>query len=144
MDDLGLWIIVLTTRTLQTPNSICSQWHALYTNAYASSSTCTQQNMRSSTGTISMGNENARSCLATAPLLSNTAQWQFLNAKATKGFNWGSRKWISGLGTWRCRLDQEISPGPNHVGFGLFLYHGRYTDPIPTVYRRWKMWWFGP
>jgi arylsulfatase A-like enzyme len=71
----------------------------------------------------------------TAPLLIDTAQVTLPKLLRSAGYHTGIvGKWHLGLGDGNVDWNQEISPGPNQVGFDYAYIMAATQDRVPTVY----------
>ncbi|MEN2284390.1 arylsulfatase [Algoriphagus sp. SE2] len=137
MDDLGYGdMSAYGAGTLETPNfDKLANGGVRFTNAYASSATCTPSRYAILTGTYPWRNENAKILPGTAPLLIDTAQMTLPKMLKQVGYNTGVvGKWHLGLGTGDVDWNKEISPGPNQVGFDYSYIMAATQDRVPTVY----------
>jgi arylsulfatase A-like enzyme len=137
MDDLGYGdMSAYNSGTLQTPNfDKLANGGIRFTNAYASSATCTPSRYAILTGTYPWRNENAKILPGTAPLLIDTAQMTVPKMLKQVGYNTGVvGKWHLGLGNGNVDWNAEISPGPNQVGFDYSYIMAATQDRVPTVY----------
>jgi arylsulfatase A-like enzyme len=106
-----------------------------FTNAYATSATCTPSRYGLLTGVYPWRNENARILPGTAPLLIGTDQMTIPKMLKTKGYHTGIvGKWHLGLGNGMVNWNEHISPGPNEVGFDYAFIMAATQDRVPTVY----------
>jgi arylsulfatase A-like enzyme len=137
MDDLGYGdMSAYEAGKLQTPNfDMLAAGGIRFTNAYASSATCTPSRYAILTGTYPWRNENAKILPGTAPLLIDTAQMTIPKMLRQQGYSTGVvGKWHLGLGNGDVNWNQEISPGPNQVGFDYSYIMAATQDRVPTVY----------
>lgn len=137
MDDLGYGdVSAYDAGTLVTPNfDKLANGGIRFTNAYASSATCTPSRYAILTGTYPWRNENAKILPGTAPLLIDTAQMTVPKMLKQVGYNTGVvGKWHLGLGSGNVDWNYEISPGPNQVGFDYSYIMAATQDRVPTVY----------
>ncbi|WP_296704343.1 arylsulfatase [Algoriphagus sp.] len=137
MDDLGYGdVSAYQAGTLITPNFDKLANEGLrFTNAYASSATCTPSRYAILTGTYPWRNENAKILPGTAPLLIDPAQMTIPKMLKQVGYNTGVvGKWHLGLGNGNVDWNKEISPGPNQVGFDYSYIMAATQDRVPTVY----------
>ena len=137
MDDLGYGdVSAYGAGTLQTPNfDKLANGGIRFTNAYASSATCTPSRYAILTGTYPWRNENAKILPGTAPLLIDTAQMTVPKMLKQVGYNTGVvGKWHLGLGSGNVDWNQKITPGPNQVGFDYSYIMAATQDRVPTVY----------
>lgn len=137
MDDLGYGdVSAYDAGTLETPNfDLLANGGIRFTNAYASSATCTPSRYAILTGLYPWRNENAKILPGTAPLLIDTAQMTVPKMLKQVGYATGVvGKWHLGLGTGDVDWNKEISPGPNQVGFDYSYIMAATQDRVPTVY----------
>lgn len=137
LDDLGYGDFSAYGATaLQTPNIDRLANEGLrFTNAYATSATCTPSRYALLTGIYPWRNENAKILPGTAPLLIGVEQMTLPKMLKTKGYNTGVvGKWHLGLGTGHVDWNKWISPGPNEVGFDYSFIMAATQDRVPTVY----------
>ncbi|MEB2778695.1 arylsulfatase [Algoriphagus sp. D3-2-R+10] len=137
MDDLGYGdVSAYESGTLQTPNfDKLASGGIRFTNAYASSATCTPSRYAILTGTYPWRNKNAKILPGTAPLLIDTAQMTIPKMLKQAGYHTGVvGKWHLGLGNGNTDWNREISPGPNQVGFDYSYIMAATQDRVPTVY----------
>lgn len=137
LDDLGYGDLSAYGATaLQTPNIDRLANEGLkFTNAYATSATCTPSRYALLTGIYPWRNENAKILPGTAPLLIGVDQMTLPKMLKTKGYNTGVvGKWHLGLGTGHVDWNERISPGPNEVGFDYAFIMAATQDRVPTVY----------
>lgn len=106
-----------------------------FTNAYATSATCTPSRYALLTGIYPWRNENAKILAGTAPLLIETDRMTLPKMLKTKGYNTGIvGKWHLGLGDGNVDWNERVSPGPNEVGFDYAYIMAATQDRVPTVY----------
>ncbi|WP_373524619.1 arylsulfatase [Aquiflexum sp.] len=137
MDDLGYGDLSAYGATeLQTPNmDRLANDGMKFTNAYATSATCTPSRYALLTGVYPWRNENAKILAGTAPLLIDVDQMTIPKMLKTKGYHTGIvGKWHLGLGDGNVDWNQRISPGPNEVGFDYAYIMAATQDRVPTVY----------
>jgi arylsulfatase A-like enzyme len=137
LDDLGYGDLSAYGATaIQTPNMDRLANQGLrFTNAYATSATCTPSRYALLTGIYPWRNENAKILPGTAPLLIGVDQMTLPKMLKTKGYNTGVvGKWHLGLGTGDVDWNERISPGPNEVGFEYSFIMAATQDRVPTVY----------
>ena len=107
----------------------------MFTNAYATSATCTPSRYAILTGTYPWRNDNAKILPGTAPLLIGTDQMTVPKMLKTQGYNTGIvGKWHLGLGDGNVNWNERVSPGPNEVGFDYAYIMAATQDRVPTVY----------
>lgn len=137
LDDLGYGdVSAYKSGTLQTPNMDRLVNEGLkFTNGYASSATCTPSRYALLTGTYPWRNQNAKILPGTAPLIIDTAQITIPKMLRGQGYETAViGKWHLGLGSGFVDWNQEISPGPNQVGFDHSYILAATQDRVPTVY----------
>jgi arylsulfatase A-like enzyme len=137
MDDLGYGDIGVNGATgLKTPNiDRLAEGGLMFTNGYATSATCTPSRFALLTGVYPWRNREARILSGTAPLLIDTAQVTLPKLLRSAGYHTGIvGKWHLGLGDGNVDWNQEISPGPNQVGFDYAYIMAATQDRVPTVY----------
>lgn len=137
LDDLGYGdVSAYQSGVLQTPNMDRLANEGLrFTQAYASSATCTPSRYALLTGTYPWRNRNAKILPGTAPLIIDTAQMTLPKMLKGQGYHTAViGKWHLGLGTGQVDWNQEISPGPNQVGFDHSHILAATQDRVPTVY----------
>lgn len=137
LDDLGYGDLSAYGATeINTPNMdrLASEGMK-FTNAYATSATCTPSRYGILTGTYPWRNDNAKILPGTAPLLIEAEQMTIPKMLKTKGYNTGIvGKWHLGLGDGNVDWNERVSPGPNEVGFDYAYIMAATQDRVPTVY----------
>ena len=137
LDDLGYGDLSAYGATeIHTPNmDRLAHEGVKFTNAYATSATCTPSRYAILTGTYPWRNENAKILPGTAPLLIGTDEMTVPKMLKTKGYNTGIvGKWHLGLGNGNVDWNEHVSPGPNEVGFDYAYIMAATQDRVPTVY----------
>ncbi|SMD44053.1 Arylsulfatase A [Aquiflexum balticum DSM 16537] len=137
MDDLGYGELGAYGATeLQTPNmDRLANEGMKFTNAYATSATCTPSRYALLTGIYPWRNENAKVLPGTAPLIIGVHQMTIPKMLKTRGYRTGIvGKWHLGLGDGTVDWNQRVSPGPNEVGFDYAYILAATQDRVPTVY----------
>lgn len=137
MDDLGYGDVGAYGATeIETPNMDMLANNGLkFTNAYATSATCSPSRYALLTGTYPWRNKNAKILPGTAPLLIDTAQTTIPKILKSQGYYTGIvGKWHMGLGSGNVDWNTQISPGPNEVGFDYSYIMAATQDRVPTVY----------
>jgi arylsulfatase A-like enzyme len=137
LDDLGYGdVSAYQSGTIQTPNmDRLVNGGIKFTNGYASSATCTPSRYALLTGTYPWRNQDAKILPGTAPLIIDTAQMTIPKMLRSQGYETAViGKWHLGLGTGVVDWNQEISPGPNQVGFDHSYILAATQDRVPTVY----------
>jgi arylsulfatase A-like enzyme len=137
MDDLGYGDLSAYGATeLLTPNmDRLANEGMKFTNAYATSATCTPSRYALLTGIYPWRNENAKVLPGTAPLIIGVDQMTIPKMLKTRGYHTGIvGKWHLGLGDGNVDWNQRVSPGPNEVGFDYAYILAATQDRVPTVY----------
>lgn len=137
LDDLGYGDLGAYGATaLKTPNmDKLAEAGLMFTNGYASSSTCTPSRYALLTGTYPWRNKDAKILPGTAPLLIDTQQQTLPGLLRQAGYRTGVvGKWHLGLGNGHVDWNKHISPGPNEVGFDYSFIMAATQDRVPTVY----------
>ena len=137
MDDLGYGDLSAYGATeITTPNmDRLANEGMKFTNAYATSATCTPSRYAILTGTYPWRNEDAKILPGTAPLLIGTNQMTVPKMLKTKNYNTGIvGKWHLGLGDGNVDWNGHVSPGPNEIGFDYSYIMAATQDRVPTVY----------
>ncbi len=136
-DDLGYGdVSAYESGTLNTPNiDYLANGGIRFTQGYAASATCSPSRFALLTGMYPWRNEKARILSGTAPLLIDTTQLTIPKMLKDKGYHTGIvGKWHLGLGDGDVDWNQQISPGPNEVGFDYAYIMAATQDRVPTVY----------
>lgn len=106
-----------------------------FTNGYATSATCTPSRYALLTGIYPWRNKDAKILPGTAPLLIDTKLLTMPKMLQKQGYHTGIvGKWHLGLGSGNTDWNQQISPGPNEVGFDYSFILAATQDRVPTVY----------
>ncbi|OEK07666.1 arylsulfatase [Flavivirga aquatica] len=137
LDDLGYGDLSAYGATeLITPNiDALASGGMRFTNAYASSATCTPSRYALLTGMYPWRNKNAKILPGTAPLLISTEQQTLPKMLKKEGYQTAIvGKWHLGLGTGIVNWNERVSPGPNEVGFDESYILAATQDRVPTVY----------
>lgn len=137
LDDLGYGDISSYGATeLQTPNiDSLAEGGIKFTNAYASSATCTPSRYALLTGMYPWRNKKAKILPGTAPLLISTEQQTIPKILKKQGYQTAIiGKWHLGLGTGIVNWNEKVTPGPNEVGFDQSYIMAATQDRVPTVY----------
>lgn len=136
-DDLGYGDVGAYGATeIETPNmDRLAMGGIKFTNAYASSATCSPSRYALLTGVYPWRNKNAKILPGTAPLIIDTEQLTLPKMLSKKGYHTGIvGKWHLGLGNGNVNWNQHISPGPNEIGFDYSYIMAATQDRVPTVY----------
>lgn len=137
LDDLGYGDLSAYGATeITTPNiDALASGGMKFTNAYASSATCTPSRYALLTGVYPWRNRNAKILPGTAPLLIDTLQITVPKLLKKEGYETAViGKWHLGLGTGVINWNETISPNPNDVGFDSSYILAATQDRVPTVY----------
>ncbi|MDO7173172.1 sulfatase family protein [Mariniflexile sp. AS56] len=137
LDDLGYGDLSSYGATeLITPNiDALASGGLRFTDAYASSATCTPSRYALLTGMYPWRNKDAKILPGTAPLLIDTTQQTIPKLLKKEGYQTAIvGKWHLGLGTGNVDWNQRITPGPNEVGFEESYILAATQDRVPTVY----------
>lgn len=137
LDDLGYGDLSAYGATeINTPNiDKLANEGMKFTNAYATSATCTPSRYALLTGIYPWRNEEAKILPGTAPLVIDTVQVTVPKMLKQRGYHTAIvGKWHLGLGTGNVDWNQHVSPGPNEVGFDYSYIMAATQDRVPTVY----------
>ncbi|MDW5288084.1 arylsulfatase [Formosa sp. PL04] len=137
LDDLGYGDISSYGATeIKTPHIDALANEGLrFTDAYASSATCTPSRYALLTGMYPWRNKDAKILPGTAPLLISTEQQTLPKMLKKQGYQTGIvGKWHLGLGTGEVNWNERVTPGPNEVGFESSYIMAATQDRVPTVY----------
>lgn len=137
LDDLGYGDVSSYGATeISTPNIDQMANEGLrFTDAHASSATCTPSRYALLTGMYPWRNKEARILPGTAPLLISTEQQTIAKLLKANGYQTGIvGKWHLGLGAGDVNWNERVSPGPNEVGFDYAYIMAATQDRVPTVY----------
>jgi arylsulfatase A-like enzyme len=137
MDDLGYGDLSSYGATeLQTPNiDALAAGGNRFTNAYASSATCTPSRYALLTGSYPWRNKNAKILPGSAPLIISPDQPTLPKMMQANGYYTGVvGKWHLGLGDGNLDWNEHITPGPNEVGFDYSYIMAATQDRVPTVF----------
>ncbi|MEM7110703.1 MAG: arylsulfatase [Bacteroidota bacterium] len=138
LDDLGYGDLGSygAAPNLKTPNiDALADGGVKFTNAYATSATCTPSRYGLLTGMYPWRKKGNKILPGTAPLIIDTAQMTLPKMLAAVGYRTGLvGKWHLGLGTGHVDWNQHVSPGPNEVGFDYAYFMAATQDRVPTVY----------
>ena len=136
-DDLGIGDVSAYGKgKLATPNiDKLAQGGLRFTNAYATSATCTPSRYALLTGQYPWRNPRAKILTGDAPALLDTAQKTVADLLKTQGYRTGVvGKWHLGLGNGNMDWNQPIQQNPNDLGFDYSFIMAATTDRVPTVY----------
>lgn len=137
LDDLGYGDVSANGATeINTPNmDRLANEGIRFTNAYATSATCTPSRYAILTGIYPWRNKDAAILPGTAPLIINTNQMTVPKMLKGKGYNTAVvGKWHLGLGNGNVNWNTLVTPGPNQVGFDYSYIMAATQDRVPTVY----------
>ena len=136
-DDLGYGdVSAYKQGILKTPNiDNLAKSGRRFTNAYATSATCTPSRFALLTGTYPWRNERARVLPGDAPMLISPNTFTIADLFKTQGYKTGVvGKWHLGLGSGSINWNLEISETPNDLGFDFSYIMAATNDRVPTVY----------
>ncbi len=136
-DDLGYGDVgAYGSEAIPTPNIDALAAGGLrFTDGHATSATCTPSRYALLTGTYPWRKKGAHVLPGDAPLLIDTAMTTLPDLMKTKGYTTGIvGKWHLGLGSGDVDWNQEISPGPNQLGFDYSYILAATQDRVPCVY----------
>lgn len=137
LDDLGYGDVSSYGATeISTPNidALASEG-VRFTDAYASSATCTPSRYALLTGMYPWRNKDAKILPGTAPLLISLEQQTLPKLLKNQGYQTAIvGKWHLGLGSGNVNWNERVSPGPNEVGFDSSYILAATQDRVPTVY----------
>lgn len=106
-----------------------------FTDAYASSSTCTPSRYSLLTGRYAFRKEGASVLPGDAPMLIDTSRTTLATLLQEAGYATGIvGKWHLGLGTGAVDWNERIAPGPLELGFDRSFIMPSTNDRVPTVY----------
>ena len=137
LDDLGYGDVSAYGATeIKTPNmDALANGGVRFTDAHATSATCTPSRYGLLTGMYPWRNDDAKILPGTAPLIIDTAQATIPKMLKKQGYQTAIvGKWHLGLGTGTVDWNGHISPGPNEVGFDEACILAATQDRVPTVY----------
>jgi arylsulfatase A-like enzyme len=136
-DDLGYGDVGAYGATaLKTPNmDKLANGGIRFTDAYATSATCTPSRYALLTGVYPWREKGVRILSGDAPLLIGTNQMTVPKMLKEKGYYTGIvGKWHLGLGNGNINWNKKITPSPNEVGFDYSYIMAATQDRVPTVY----------
>lgn len=137
LDDLGYGdVSAYGAGTLKTPAmDDLAENGIMFTDAHASSATCTPSRFALLTGMYPWKNKQAKILPGTAPLIIDTAMATLPKMLQQEGYHTGIvGKWHLGLGDGEVDWNKHISLGPNEVGFDYSYIMAATQDRVPTVY----------
>ncbi len=137
LDDLGYGDVGAYGATeISTPNiDALAAGGIRFTDAHASSATCTPSRYALLTGVYPWRNKEAKILPGTAPLIIGTEQQTLPKMLRESGYQTAIiGKWHLGLGSGVVDWNHRISPGPNEVGFEYAYIMAATQDRVPTVY----------
>lgn len=136
LDDLGYGDLSSYGATeISTPNiDKLASGGIRFTDAHASSSTCTPSRYALLTGEYPW-RTNAKILPGTAPMIISCEQKTLPKMMHKYGYHTGIvGKWHLGLGDGNVDWNGVVSPGPNQVGFDYSYIMAATQDRVPTVY----------
>ena len=137
LDDLGYGDLSSYGATeISTPNiDKLAKGGIRFTNGYATSATCTPSRYALLTGVYPWRNKQAKILPGTAPLIIDTTQITLPKMLKSQGYQTAIiGKWHLGLGSGYVNWNEQVSPGPNEVGFDHSYILAATQDRVPTVY----------
>ena len=137
LDDLGYGDVGAYGATaLRTPNiDSLARGGVRFTDGHAASATCTPSRYALLTGVYPWRNQDAKILPGTAPLIIDTGQVTLPKLLRRRGYHTGVvGKWHLGLGTGNVNWNEQVTPGPNEVGFDYAYIMAATQDRVPTVY----------
>jgi arylsulfatase A-like enzyme len=106
-----------------------------FTDAYASSSTCTPSRYSLLTGRYAFRKEGASILSGDAPLVVDVDRPTVASILSDAGYATGIvGKWHMGLGNGSVNWNERIAPGPMELGFDRSFIMPSTNDRVPTVY----------
>ncbi len=136
-DDLGYGDLSCYGATsIRTPNiDRIAQEGIKFTNAYATSATCTPSRYALLTGEYPWRNQKARILPGNAPLIIDPAKPNLPKILKNAGYTTAVvGKWHLGLGGENLDWNAEMKPGPKEIGFDYSFILASTNDRVPTVY----------
>lgn len=136
-DDLGYGDISANKQgKLSTPNiDKLAKTGLRFTNAYATSATCTPSRYALLTGTYPWRNEEAKILPGDAPLLIEPSSFTLADLFKKQGYKTAViGKWHLGLGNGNIDWNKSISQTPNDLGFDYSFIMAATNDRVPSVY----------
>jgi len=137
LDDLGYGDLSAYGATaLKTPNiDVIANDGIKFTNAYATSATCTPSRYGMLTGVYPWRNKEAKILPGSAPLIIGENQQTIPKLLKKEGYQTAIvGKWHLGLGTGIVDWNKNVTPGPNEVGFDDSYIMAATQDRVPTIY----------
>jgi arylsulfatase A-like enzyme len=137
LDDLGIGDVSAYQKgKLNTPNfDKLAEGGIRFTNAYATSATCTPSRFGLLTGVYPWRNPKAKILAGDAPLLIDTNSITLPKMLKKVGYKTVVvGKWHLGLGNGSIDWNKDINENPNDVGFDESFIMAATTDRVPTVY----------
>nr|WP_205125553.1 arylsulfatase [Flammeovirga kamogawensis] len=136
LDDLGYGDLSSYGGDISTPNiDNMANGGVRFTNAYASSATCTPSRYAAFTGIYPWREKDAKILPGTAPMLIGKQQMTVPKMLREQGYETAIiGKWHMGLGNGQNNWNEHISPNPNDVGFDYSFIMAATQDRVPTVF----------
>ncbi len=137
LDDLGIGDVSAYKKgQLSTPNfDKLANGGIRFTNAYATSATCTPSRFGLLTGIYPWRNPKAKILTGDAPCLIDTSTITLPKMLKKVGYKTAIvGKWHLGLGNGNLDWNKEIHQNPNDLGFDESFIMAATTDRVPTVY----------
>ena len=136
-DDLGIGDVSAYKRgTLPTPNmDKLAKNGCRFTNAYATSATCTPSRFAMLSGTYPWRNAKAQILPGDAPMLLDTSKVSLADVFKKNGYSTAIvGKWHLGLGSGNLDWNSSIPQTPNDLGFDYSYIMAATNDRVPSVY----------
>jgi arylsulfatase A-like enzyme len=136
-DDLGIGDVgAYGGKGLKTPNmDKIARQGVLFTNAYATSATCTPSRYSLLTGDYPWRNKRVQVLSGDAPLLISTDQVTLPKMMKNAGYRTAVvGKWHLGMGNGNVDWNQQVSPGAKEVGFDYSFIMAATNDRVPNVF----------
>ncbi|SFD24400.1 sulfatase family protein [Algibacter pectinivorans] len=136
MDDLGYGDVGFNGGKIPTPNMDgLAKGGLVFKNGYSSSATCTPSRYALLTGLYPWRKKEAKILPGSAPLLIDVDQQTLPKIMHNAGYVTGIiGKWHLGLGNGSINWNEQITPGPNELGFETSYIMAATQDRVPTVY----------